>query len=263
MLSDAELKELADDIKAHGLRVPVVLHEDQILEGRNRYRACELAKVKPTYSQYEGDGSLDALISFVRSMNLHRRHDTAEQRALAGAKLVKIYEADAKARSKENLKSPDVSRVAHGAQLGESAKRAAEATGASVGSIRRAGKVLDTGSQELLKAVEAGTIPVTTAAKLATAPKAEQTAAVKAGPAAVKEAARKATEAKPKPSKGKEKVSAAKLCDAFLKAYGRNLTRDLDAIAEVNGGKGKVHYKGSKGLDLLFEAVKEMRGGAR
>jgi ParB-like nuclease domain len=42
-----ELAGLVDDIRAHGLREPVVLYQGRVLDGRNRLRACELARASP------------------------------------------------------------------------------------------------------------------------------------------------------------------------------------------------------------------------
>ena len=48
MLSDSELRALADDIKANGQAIPVaVLNGTYILDGRNRCAACKLAGVEP------------------------------------------------------------------------------------------------------------------------------------------------------------------------------------------------------------------------
>ncbi len=76
-LPDAELQSLADDIRAHGLREPIVTHGGMILDGGNRWRACELAGVMPTTVEYTGP----SLVAFVLSANLHRRHLSPGQQA--------------------------------------------------------------------------------------------------------------------------------------------------------------------------------------
>ena len=55
MMGEEELDQLADDIMQNGLRQPIVLYQGQILDGRNRYQACELAAVEPDCTEYEGD----------------------------------------------------------------------------------------------------------------------------------------------------------------------------------------------------------------
>ena len=56
-LGDAELRQLAADIKANGLLNPVVRHRGKILDGRNRLAACEIAGVKPKFVEWQGTGS--------------------------------------------------------------------------------------------------------------------------------------------------------------------------------------------------------------
>ncbi len=76
-LSGAEFNALRDDIKANGLRSPIVLHNGMILDGGNRYRACLDAGIEPSFKTFDGGN----LVSFVLSANLHRRHMTAGQQA--------------------------------------------------------------------------------------------------------------------------------------------------------------------------------------
>ena len=79
MLSESELQELADDIKINGLRHKIVLFENLILDGRNRYAACQVVGF-PVENSTVG---LDP-IGYVISANLKRRHlDTGQRAAIA------------------------------------------------------------------------------------------------------------------------------------------------------------------------------------
>ncbi len=83
MLSDDELAELAEDIKANGLLHPILLDADGVLiDGRNRLAACTLARVEPRFETFEGDP-----IALIVSANVSRRHLTKSQRAMALAKI--------------------------------------------------------------------------------------------------------------------------------------------------------------------------------
>ena len=55
-LDPDQFKALVTSIRDHGLRQPLVLFEGQILDGRNRYKACDEAAVKPEYETFEGTG---------------------------------------------------------------------------------------------------------------------------------------------------------------------------------------------------------------
>ena len=74
MLDDDELAELAEDIAANGLRDPIVTYGGLILDGRNRYAACEAAEVEPAFVEFDGDD--DAALAFVQSVNNARRHQS-------------------------------------------------------------------------------------------------------------------------------------------------------------------------------------------
>jgi len=55
MMPRAQLATLAESIKAHGLHMPIILFDDQVLDGRNRLKACEMAGVEPRFESFEGD----------------------------------------------------------------------------------------------------------------------------------------------------------------------------------------------------------------
>src|SRR5262245_38117572 len=85
-LKPEELRELADDIIANGLRDPVTLTPDGLLlDGRNRALACEMADVEPATTIFDGDPWLFSL-----SRNKHRRHMTVDQIAMVAAEMATL-----------------------------------------------------------------------------------------------------------------------------------------------------------------------------
>ena len=81
MMTDAELQELAADIKANRLRHPITTYKNQIIAGRNREKACEIAGVKPEYLEMDFAGESFDPVTFIISSNINRRHLTPDQRA--------------------------------------------------------------------------------------------------------------------------------------------------------------------------------------
>lgn len=94
LMQDSEIEELAKDIKTNGLEESIVTFEDKILDGRNRFLACEKAGVQPEFYGYAGNDPL----SYVISLNLHRRHLTTGQRAVIALELLPEFEKKANER---------------------------------------------------------------------------------------------------------------------------------------------------------------------
>lgn len=76
-MAGAEFEALKADIKANGLRQPIVTHEGMILDGGNRYAACMEVGIKPMMTEYTGTN----LVTYVMSANFHRRHLSPGQQA--------------------------------------------------------------------------------------------------------------------------------------------------------------------------------------
>jgi hypothetical protein len=161
LLEGAPFEELADDIKAHGLREKIWLYDGKILDGRNRFLACRKAKIDPQFRKYTGKDPL----AFVVSVNIQRRHLDASQRAMAAARIATL-------------------RHGQRADLVEEVPIGTSAATLNVGvrSVKRARKVLEEGSKDLQQAVAQGAVSVSKAAQVLELPKGKQLAAAIASP---------------------------------------------------------------------------------
>jgi hypothetical protein len=109
LLEGEEFAAFVADIRMHGLREPITVFEDMILEGRNRYRACLEAGIEPTFTPYLGDDPR----AYVISANVHRRHLTSEQKRDIIAKLLQADPTKSDRQIAETIKADKnvVSRV--------------------------------------------------------------------------------------------------------------------------------------------------------
>jgi ParB-like chromosome segregation protein Spo0J len=181
LMSDEALDELAADIKEHGLRDPVVMHDGTVIDGRNRLEACHRAGVEPTFTEWTGSGSV---VTWILSVNLHRRHLTNQQRAMIAGKVAHELAAEAKSRSAQNLrKSGDPVEGLNPGPSGESksAARAAKLLNVSRDATNKAARIAKSGSDELVQAVTDGTISLDAAARVAELPKAKQRSLLEKG----------------------------------------------------------------------------------
>jgi ParB-like chromosome segregation protein Spo0J len=152
MLEEKQLKELAADIKANGLQQPVVIHNEVVLDGRNRLAACKLVGVKPLFVNYEGDDP----VAFIISSNLHRRHLTDNQRVMVAAKLAKLpHGGDRRSDQAARLPLETPTQA-----------RAAQLLNVSPRSVRKA-RALDAAAPELAREVARGKLTLNAATKKA------------------------------------------------------------------------------------------------
>lgn len=162
LIHGPDFQQLIDDIKANGLIESVVIYEGQILDGRNRYKACQQAGVQPHFVDYEGDDP----VGHVVSLNLHRRHLSESQRADVGGKISNLGSGGYKSKT---------------ANLRVSQSEAAKLLNVSERSINTAKKVQRDGAPELVEAVEQGQVSVSAAADVATLSREEQAEVVAKG----------------------------------------------------------------------------------
>lgn len=183
MIEGADAVALEGSMRQRGFdpRHPIMLLDGEILDGRNRYRAAKAAGVEPVFTNFEGANPL----GYVVLANVLRRHLNESQRAMVGARIQSMYEADAKARQAAHGGTAPGKPKDTGGKIatsepdaGKSREKAAAVVNSSARSVQSATAVIARGAPELIRAVDEGTIAVSAAVKLVERPKAEQSAIV-------------------------------------------------------------------------------------
>jgi hypothetical protein len=202
MIDAAGLNRLAMDIKANGMREPLQLWNDPerpgrpvLLDGRNRWKVLlmlgwaadlrkEIQAAKPGedgiyFRWIEADRS--ALIHIVISLNLHRRHLTPSQCAMVASSVKEVYATAARERqsaaghrSGEVLEANLPQAVKPAERAPQARDLAARDLGVSGRSVDAADKVRKDGVPELVAAVNAGKVAVSTGAKATALPPEQQ-----------------------------------------------------------------------------------------
>ena len=172
MLEDDAAASLLADVKAHGLRERIKIWIDQdretlwLVDGRNRTRAAAAAGIKcdsvVEWVSFDDDAEV---ARYVFSLNLERRHLNSSQRAMAGARLLPMFEEAARERqgARSDLTSAPIGTEV---RVHRADEEAADALNTSARSVARAKKVL-TDAPELAPLVDAGQLSVSAAAALA------------------------------------------------------------------------------------------------
>jgi N6-adenosine-specific RNA methylase IME4 len=180
MLSDKELDELADDIRANGQVETVKLHRGMVLDGRNRYTACQRKALPVRTEIFEGTDR--EALNFVCSKNLNRRHLSENDRLRIAANMQKLklganqYSVRAGAPIGQTASLfEETPHPQQGDEAPPSQAERADLLKVSKRSLQRADVLYsEKGAPELQQAFESGKIAVSTAAEIAEALPAEE-----------------------------------------------------------------------------------------
>lgn len=198
LIEGQEFYDLAEDIRANGLRDPIDLiqvgdSDFQILDGRNRYRALVWLATSgailggmDAWGSWHGQvlppekvsnardrglfalyGDADDALAYVLSKNLSRRHLTDDQRRMVAARLVNLGPG----RKSQSSQIAKISR-----------DEAAERLTTDVAGVDRARAVISHAVPDVVEAVEQGRVSVAAAAEIASQPAERQAEIVAALP---------------------------------------------------------------------------------
>lgn len=185
-MMDAEaLQGLADDIREHGQREPVILFDGAVLDGRNRLRACELAGVEPRFVT-RTDAEVGDPVKFVLSLNEKRRHMSPAQLMTLAVDVNTVNEVLAAERMRATLRVGTVTPASNGPLLagtapvttqdndGRSLVQSAKQVGAGINGTAVMAAVQRV-APEVFAAVKSGAIKTATDAKrIAAMPEAQR-----------------------------------------------------------------------------------------
>ena len=170
-MNSDDYARLVESIRINGLLEPIWLFDDQILDGRHRYRACNETGTKPKFQIFTG--SEEAAMAFSLSRNLERRHLTTEQKAALGVS-IKAYEAE-RAKERQGTRTDIVENFPQG-DAGKARDKAGEAVGVAGKTIDKAEKIAEAAPDvfERMKQGQYGSVE--TARKVADLPQPERVA---------------------------------------------------------------------------------------
>jgi protein gp37 len=163
LIEGEEFEELVQDIKRNGLREPIVLSHDKtvLIDGRNRYRACEAAGVDMVHRTLGRHYDEVMILDLIVSLNVARRHLNQGQKAMTALALEALYATALKPGRPEH--TPE--QIEHGtkktvADLPPKEERlartkAAKAVGASGRAVQQA-KAVQRDTPDLAEAVRTG-----------------------------------------------------------------------------------------------------------
>jgi hypothetical protein len=151
-MSDDEFKSLKEDIRANGLRVPIVTYQGAILDGRHRYNAAMEAKTLLTDKDFvEFKPAVgDTPLKFVIGQNVNRRHLNESQRAVIAANIANIKKGENQYSAKDG--SIDL-------------PTAAKMLNVSEPTVKRAKTFIDKAAPQLVDKVKQGTMRVSALSK--------------------------------------------------------------------------------------------------
>lgn len=178
LLDGSEFAELVADIRAHGLREPIVLdRQGRVLDGRNRARACAELSIEAASQTFQGTDT--EAIAYVISLNLRRRHLNESQRALIAAELANLAHGVRADRSSDRGANLPLLDDVEGDPDPITNAQAANLLNVSERSVKTARKVREAAVPEVVEEVRRGRTSLHRAAKIAKKPKDEQARLVK------------------------------------------------------------------------------------
>lgn len=113
LIDGEEFDKLVDSVKRNGLREPIVLSHDKavLIDGRNRWRACEQAGVDPVFETLGSHYTDMKVLEFIVDRNERRRDLNPGQKAMVALALEPMFAEAAKEEQRKAALAATAARV--------------------------------------------------------------------------------------------------------------------------------------------------------
>ncbi|AKU21405.1 hypothetical protein MJ904_18255 [Massilia sp. MB5] len=200
-LTEAEHSALERSLLAEGCRDALVLWDDVLVDGHNRYAICQKHGIPFKVTQNTSFKSMEDVMLWMIDNHLGRRSVSDFQRGVLALRKKDILaqraeEENARIQAEDASIAPPEpeAEAAPAPKVRTSREDIARAARLSSNTISQIEKIQKTATPELVEAVRAGTISINAAATVASLPDADQVAAVAGGKKFLQQAAREIRE---------------------------------------------------------------------
>lgn len=228
-LADIEYAALERSLRLEGCRDALVLWNDILIDGHNRYAICRKLNIPFNTVQNTSFSSIEDVQLWVIENNLARRSVSDYQRGVLALRKKDIVAARSAQRAGEPDKADDAAEAGPPWSTREDVAKAARVSSNTISQIER---IQRAATPQLVEAVRAGTISINAAANVASLPEEQQRAAVAGGRKELQQAAKQVREQK---AAGRPKREV--LADADVEAAGDDLAK---LRAQISALKDRV-----------------------
>jgi hypothetical protein len=194
-LTPAEHEALERSLLTEGCREALILWQDVLIDGHNRYAICSQHGIPFRTVQNDGFESIEDVKLWMIDNQLARRSVTDFQRGLMALRKKEILAARVVQKSDDDLQTEADQSVPF-APPWNTRQEVARAARVSANTISQIERIQKAAAPELVDAVRSGAISISSAANVASLPREAQVAAVAGGKKELQQAARQVREQK-------------------------------------------------------------------
>jgi transcriptional regulator with XRE-family HTH domain len=206
-LTDIEYAALERSLLAEGCRDALVLWQDTLIDGHNRYEICRKHNIEFRTVQNNGFDSIDDVMLWMIDNHLARRSVSDFQRGLLALRKKEIVTARMAQKMAEAPPEPSPDDIdARPPPPWNTREEVAKAARVSSNTISQIERIQKAATPQLVEAVRTGAISINAAANVAQLPQEAQIAAVAGGRKELQQAARQVREQKQAARPRKEKA---------------------------------------------------------